>query len=130
MSESNVSHAWIIFNAFFCICWGGLNVIFMFSAPAFCSSFRLISRKLCTDPPPLITEKGWGGGLYTGYFNDPIVVVYCTAGSRGRKLERILLATRSGKTGLSCPSGVLKPLCSRKKCVKYMNPAANGQGHH
>ena len=32
---------------------------------------------------PLITEKGGGGGggLYTGYFNDPIVVVYCTAGS-------------------------------------------------
>lgn len=74
MSESNVSHAWIIFSAFFCICWGVLNVIFMFSAPAFCRRFRFFLGF------PLITEKG-GGGLYTGFFNDPIVVVYCTAGS-------------------------------------------------
>ena len=30
---------------------------------------------------PLITEKRGGGGLYTGLFNDPKFVVYCTAGS-------------------------------------------------
>ena len=47
----------------------------MFSAPAFCRSFRFFFFGF-----PLITEKGVGG-LHTGYFNDPIVVVYCTAGS-------------------------------------------------
>ena len=49
----------------------------MFSAPAFCRRFRFFLGF------PLTTEKGgWGaGGLYTGFFNDPIVVVYCTAGS-------------------------------------------------
>ena len=44
----------------------------MFSAPAFCRRFRFFLGF------PLITERG---GLYTGFFNDPIVVVYCTAGS-------------------------------------------------
>ena len=48
----------------------------MFSAPAFCRSFRFFFSVF-----PSLLRRGGGGGLYTGFFNDPIVVVYCTAGS-------------------------------------------------